>query len=98
MYSDPEKWDPSRYLAPRAEDKKVSHAYVGWGLGRHPCLGMRFAKLEIFIIVSLFVAMLDFELADEKGNPMEAWPRVDRNDHAAKKPKIPVRLKYALRE
>jgi len=37
IYSEPEKWDPSRYLPDRAEDKKMPHGYVGWGSGRHPC-------------------------------------------------------------
>jgi cytochrome P450 len=37
VYQDPEKWDPSRYLPGRAEDKKKPYAYCGWGLGRHPC-------------------------------------------------------------
>lgn len=38
-YHDPEKWDPSRYLPERAEDKKREHGYLGWGTGRHPCRG-----------------------------------------------------------
>lgn len=41
VYPNPEKWDPSRYLPDRAEDKKVSMGYLGWGIARHPCLGMR---------------------------------------------------------
>lgn len=41
IYTDPMKWDPSRLLPDRAEDKKKTHAYLGWGAGRHPCLGMK---------------------------------------------------------
>jgi cytochrome P450 len=37
VYKDPEKWDPSRYLPDRAEDKKKPLSYLGWGVGRHPC-------------------------------------------------------------
>ena len=37
VYKDPKKWDPSRYLPERAEDKKKPMAWLGWGLGRHPC-------------------------------------------------------------
>jgi hypothetical protein len=37
IYSDPTSWDPSRYLPDRAEDKKAPHAYLGWGVARHPC-------------------------------------------------------------
>lgn len=64
-YTVPGEWDPSRYLPERAEDKKRPHAYLGWGSGRHPCQGMRFAKLEQNIITAYFVAPFDFELEDE---------------------------------
>jgi cytochrome P450 len=37
VYPNPEKFDPGRYLPDRAEDKKVPHGYMGWGMGRHPC-------------------------------------------------------------
>ena len=37
VYKEPTKWDPSRLLPDRAEDKQKPHAYVGWGSGRHPC-------------------------------------------------------------
>lgn len=37
IYSNPTKWDPSRYSEDKAEDKKKQYAYLGWGAGRHPC-------------------------------------------------------------
>jgi cytochrome P450 len=37
IYKDPLKWDPARLLPDRAEDKKATHGYLGWGVGRHPC-------------------------------------------------------------
>lgn len=38
VYRDPHKWDPSRYLPDRAEDKKKDILpFIGWGVGRHPC-------------------------------------------------------------
>lgn len=38
IYTDPLKWDPSRYFPDRAEDRKLaSHGFIGWGSGRHPC-------------------------------------------------------------
>lgn len=40
IYSEPLKWDPDRYATGRAEDKKGQYAYLGWGVGRHSCLGM----------------------------------------------------------
>jgi len=37
VYDQPEEWNPSRYLPDRQEDKKKPYAYLGWGMGRHPC-------------------------------------------------------------
>jgi cytochrome P450 len=45
VYTDPTKWDPSRYFPDRAEDKKVSHGWMGWGLGRHPCRKSKYSFL-----------------------------------------------------
>ncbi|KAF2123378.1 cytochrome P450 [Dothidotthia symphoricarpi CBS 119687] len=87
IYPDPEKWDPARYLPDRAEDKKKPHAFLGWGVGRHPCLGMRFAKLEQNIITAYFLASFDFSLEDRSGNKLTAPPKLDTNGHSAQKPK-----------
>lgn len=98
VYTDPEEWDPGRFLPGRAEDKREPFGYLGWGVGRHPCLGMRFAKLEMGIIGAMFVAMFDFELVDEAGRRMERAPFISRNRHSAKKPDERLRLRYTVRE
>ena len=41
IYNDPETWDPARFLPPRSEHTRVTHAFTGWGAGNHPCLGRR---------------------------------------------------------
>lgn len=46
LYTDPDSFDPGRYLDGRNEDKKAPHGYLGWGAGRHPCCKSRF--LEYF--------------------------------------------------
>ena len=98
LYADPLVWDPSRYLPDRAEDKKAPYAFLAWGGGRHPCLGMRFAKLEQNIIAAFFLAMFDFELLDEHGTVMEAPPEIDKNSWQASKPRQKVFLRYSLRD
>jgi cytochrome P450 len=114
VYTDPYKWDPSRYLPDRAEDKKKSHGFIGWGVGRHPCrkyaplsdqtianlspVGMRFAKLEQNIITAYFIASFEFQLQDKRGNKMSVAPLVDFNRHSAHKPKIPQYLRITPRE
>ncbi|KAF2456488.1 cytochrome P450 6A1 [Lineolata rhizophorae] len=98
IYPEPDYWDPSRYLPERAEDQKVHWAYLGWGVGRHPCLGMRFAQLEVRIVTAFFLAMFDFELVDENGNLTSRLPKIDRNGTSAGKPDEPVFLKYKVRD
>jgi sterol 14-demethylase len=42
---------------------------LGWGRGRHPCPGMRWAKLQQNIIIAYAVAMYDWSSCDETGKP-----------------------------
>ena len=97
IYTDPKKWDPSRYFPERAEDKKSPHAFIGWGAARHPCLGIRFAKLEQFMIVAYFLAKFDLELTDRFGEPVGELPVSDPNAHSTTKPKERPFLKYRKR-
>jgi cytochrome P450 len=96
-YPNPLQWDPSRYLPDKAEDQKKKLAYLGWGAGRHPCLGMRFAKLEQNIILAFFLAYFDFELVDKDGNSGVQLPKPAINDYSATKPKERVFVKYEPR-
>ncbi|EMC93962.1 hypothetical protein BAUCODRAFT_216247 [Baudoinia panamericana UAMH 10762] len=97
LYPDPEKWDPSRYLPERAEDKKIPYGWMGWGLGRHPCAGQRFAKLENNVIVAFFLAYFDdVKVVDKTGKPISKLPSAERNNSSAQKPTKRVYLKYKV--
>ena len=48
--------------------------------GRHPCTGMRVAKLEIKILVAFMLAGFEFNVVDKFGKPLKESPRPDRND------------------
>jgi sterol 14-demethylase len=98
IYPNPSVWDPARYLPGREEDKKAPHVWLGWGVGRHPCLGMRFAKLEQNIITAYFLASFDFSLEDERGVRLDKAPVVDQNGHSASKPREPPFLRVTVRE
>jgi len=97
IYTDPWKFDPGRYLPDRAEDRKVPYAYAGWGLGRHVCLGMKLAKLEITLVVAYFMTVFDYELVDSKGNPTNRDIQVERDLTMGMAPKESLRLKYHKR-
>jgi sterol 14-demethylase len=87
VYTDPEKWDPGRYLPGREEDKRVPDGYLGWGLGRHVCAGMRFAKLEGTMVTAFWMANFEWDIVGE-------LPGLNFNASAAHKPSVPVKLKY----
>ncbi|KAL7621631.1 hypothetical protein AAE478_008957 [Parahypoxylon ruwenzoriense] len=96
LYTRPETFDPDRFS--RGEDEKVPHGFLGWGSGRHPCLGMKFAKLEMAVITAYFVAMFDFELSDKDGNyNPHPPPPINRNQTQAQKPRTTSYLRYKSR-
>ncbi|KAL9112667.1 MAG: hypothetical protein Q9187_007731 [Circinaria calcarea] len=98
IYPNPSKWDPGRYLPDRAEHKKKEWGWVGWGVGRHPCLGMRFAKLEQNVIIAEFLMRFDYEVCDKKGKKLEQLPPTNLNGLHASKPTPRIFLKYKVRK
>lgn len=98
IYPNPDEWNPGRYMPGRAEDQKKKYAYIGWGVSRHPCLGMKFAKLENNLMTAFFVAMFDFGLCDGSGKDVARPPKVNLNRHSAYRPDENIYLKYRTRE
>ncbi|RDA94977.1 hypothetical protein CP533_0108 [Ophiocordyceps camponoti-saundersi (nom. inval.)] len=98
LYEDPDRWDPDRYLPGREEDKQGQHAFLGWGSGLHPCLGMRFAKLEITITTVTMFANYDFRRCDKLGDDISTpLPGLVRNSIGEKRPSHDIFLKCTPR-
>ena len=51
-----------------------------FSLGRHPCAGMRIAKLEIKVVLAMILLGYEYELVDSNGNYPKAVPDQNRND------------------
>jgi cytochrome P450 len=51
-----------------------------WPTGRHPCVGMRIAKLEIKIVLAMALCGYDYTVVDENGNQTNRLPKPDPND------------------
>ncbi len=49
IYKNANDFDPGRYGPGREEDKKVQFAYIGFGGGRHSCMGYNFAYLQVCV-------------------------------------------------
>jgi hypothetical protein len=49
-------------------------------LGRHPCAGIKIAKLEMKLILTIILLGYEYELVDGNGNYPKELPSQDRND------------------
>ena len=78
-YPEPYKFDPGRWLRPDPVPN-AAYPFLGWGAGRHLCVGMKVAKLEMKLILAMFLARYEFFLVDEDGNFPDPLPVPDRND------------------
>ena len=47
VFSRPDEFDPERFAAPREEDKAAPFSFIGFGGGRHGCMGSNFAILQV---------------------------------------------------
>lgn len=71
VFGKPDTYDPERYAAPREEDKRKPASFIGFGYGRHQCMGETFAYMQIKTIWSLLFRQFDFDMVDPL--PQENW-------------------------
>lgn len=64
VFKDANKYQPDRFAPPREEDKSRPFSYLGFGGGRHACMGQQFALLQIKTIWSVLLRNFDFEMLD----------------------------------
>jgi cytochrome P450 len=62
LWTDPEKFDPNRFVAPRAEHKRHRYAFAPWGGGAHKCIGMTFGRLEVKTVMHRVLRSYRLEL------------------------------------
>ncbi|MDV3133408.1 cytochrome P450 [Mycobacterium sp. 29Ha] len=51
VWTDPDRFDPSRFESPRCEDQTHRFAWLPFGGGAHKCIGMHFGNLEVKAIL-----------------------------------------------
>jgi sterol 14-demethylase len=69
VFQNPDAYEPDRFAPPRAEDKVKPFSYLGFGGGRHACMGQQFAMLQIKTIWSILLREFDMEMLDEFPEP-----------------------------
>jgi sterol 14alpha-demethylase len=61
-FPEPDRYDPLRFDAGRAEDRKHRFALIGFGGGVHKCTGMNFALWEMTAIAAMVHQQYEIEL------------------------------------
>lgn len=61
-YTNPQEFDPDRFSAERAEQKRYDFSLVGFGGGPRVCLGLAFAQLEMKIVAALLLRQYQWTL------------------------------------
>ena len=62
VFANPERFDPDRIAAPRSEHKAHQYALVGFGGGKHRCMGKNFAIMQIKALWTVLLDRFDFSL------------------------------------
>ncbi len=72
IWTDPERFDPQRFAPERAEDRNHKHAFVPFGGGAHKCLGLKFAELQVKLV--MFHLLQRYRLETPEGYEMPYAP------------------------
>lgn len=72
IWSNPSKFDPLRFNKDCGEDKIHKHAWIPFGGGAHKCLGLKFAELQVKLV--LFHLLKDYQLSVPEGYQMPYQP------------------------
>ena len=64
IFAEPHRFDPDRYGPGREEDKKSPYGHIAFGAGRHRCMGIVFAQLQLRALWSHLLRNFEFELLD----------------------------------
>lgn len=69
VFKNPNTYDPDRFSKGREEDLKFKYGFLGFGGGRHGCMGEQFAYLQIKTIWSVLLRNFDMEVIGDIPEP-----------------------------
>jgi sterol 14-demethylase len=89
LFADPERFSPDRFAPPASEDRQHHYALIGFGGGKHLCMGKHFAYLQLKAIWTVLFDRFEFRSA-------AAVPPPDYGNWVTG-PEKPCRLRYQRR-
>jgi sterol 14-demethylase len=69
VFTNPDEYDPDRFAPGREEDKKARFSMITFGGGRHACIGMTFAYLQVKTIWTVLLRQFELELLERNPEP-----------------------------
>jgi sterol 14alpha-demethylase len=69
IFADPDRYDPDRFAPPREEDRRTPYSLIGFGGGKHRCIGLAFAYQQVKVIWSILLRRFAFELLEQAHHP-----------------------------
>jgi sterol 14alpha-demethylase len=69
IFKNPHAFDPDRYAPGREEDRKQLYSLIGFGGGKHRCMGMVFAYQQVKAIWAVLLRRFELELCDADYRP-----------------------------
>ncbi|KAL9963555.1 hypothetical protein ACROYT_G027074 [Oculina patagonica] len=68
IYPDPEKFDPERF-SPAAKQSRNPYTYLPFGHGPHNCIGVRFAQMEMKLVLARMLKRYRLEVGPDTKIP-----------------------------
>ena len=69
-WPNPDKFDPERF-SPEAKQSRDPYAYMPFGHGPHNCIGMRFAQMEMKLVLARILKKYSLQAAQDIKIPPE---------------------------
>jgi sterol 14-demethylase len=69
VFRDPDAYDPDRFGPGREEDRITPNALIGFGGGKHRCIGLAFAYQQVKVLWTMLLRHFDFELLSHQNRP-----------------------------
>jgi len=89
LFADPERFFPERFAPPASEDKQHHYTLIGFGGGKHRCMGKHFAYQQLKAIWTVLLDRFDFQFDT-------AFPAPNYGSWVTG-PEEPCRLRYQRR-